>query len=81
MSNFYRAWQGKDGWKEINETIIKYNMSHRIDWQIIVEGSKRDVGKFPYLNRTGRVWNGLDVKMFKGLGDHFSVTQFRKKLY
>ena len=82
LSNFYRAWQGTGGWKEIHEKIIKDKREHNIrrkhDRQVIVKGSKRDVGKYAFLNRTGIEWNDLDGKVFKDLGN--GVKEFRARI-
>ena len=84
LSNFYRALQGTDGWKEINKLIMKDNKSHNTrrknERQVLVESSRRDVGKFSFINRTSRDWNNLDNKIFKGLEDRFNVKRLRKNL-
>jgi hypothetical protein len=84
LTNFCRAWQGKDGWNKLHTTIKKdnrlQNTRKKHDNQVKVEGSKKDVGKFSFLKRTGNDWNELDGNIFNELGHKYTVKQLKNML-
>lgn len=82
LSNFFRAAAGEGGWAELNR-YVKFDTSgygarkgHR--FKVAVTGAKTDIGKFSFIRRTGRDWNGVDREVFKG--EELKVKEFRKRV-
>jgi hypothetical protein len=82
LSSMFRAIEGRGGWKELGDKIKKDNSkySHRGSngKRIVVKGSKKDIGKFSFINRTGTEWNKIDENVFNESGGN--VLKFRKML-
>ena len=82
ICNFYRCMKGNGGWRELNEHIKmdkRRNDMHRRknnEINVIVNGARKDIGKFSFLNRTSKDWNAL-----KGIEiENVKVADFRKQL-
>ena len=85
LCNFYRALQGNGGWKELKEHIemkeTKYVCRREHRRRVVVERSKGDVGKYSYLRRTAKEWNGIDARVFEEEDENgYNVIKFRKLL-
>jgi Reverse transcriptase (RNA-dependent DNA polymerase)/Endonuclease-reverse transcriptase len=82
LCNFFRAMEGEGGWGELYRTIerseSRYEGRRNHGRKVTLNGARSDVGKFSFLNRTGRDWNGLNCSVFEG-GEQ-RVRQFRKKI-
>jgi hypothetical protein len=82
LCNYFRVMQGNDGWRELNgkvdvDSVMRgFRGEHKR--KVVLKGSKKDVGQFSFLNRTGRDWNSVDAKVFD-VSDS-SVHKFRNKL-
>lgn len=82
LCNYFRVMEGNDGWRELNgKTKVDSALrgcrgAHKR--KVVVLGSKKDVGKYSFLNRTGRDWNSVDARVFDG--SDINVYKFRKNI-
>jgi hypothetical protein len=85
LCNYFRAMQGRGGWKELY-TKIKMDTGERNcrrdnGRKVILKGSRKDVGKYSFLNRTSGEWNKLDGEVFHvENGQEPSVHFFRRNI-
>ena len=82
LCSLFRAVEGRGGWKELREKIEGDCLRNRCrggnEKRIVVKGSRKDVGKHSFLNRTGTEWNKLDEAIFTKSENN--VKKFRKLL-
>jgi hypothetical protein len=85
LCNYFRAMEGRGGWKELC-TKIKIDTGERScrrnnGRKVILKGSRKDVGKYSFLNRTSGEWNKLDEEVFHVVvGQEPSVHLFRRNI-
>ena len=74
----YCAHQGEGGWKELSGQLepAQYIARHDHDWKMHNKGTRTNVGKYSFLNRTSRDWNALPEEAF----EVESRAMFKRKL-
>ena len=70
LCNFKRVMEGVGGWAELHKKIDlengKVNSLRGHKKKVKVSRARTDVGKFSFLNRTSRDWNGLEAVLVEG---------------
>jgi hypothetical protein len=77
LCGMYRAYNKFPGWSEITDKLVKNDRPNRggHDSRLIEKGSRTDVGKFSFINRSTRDWNGLGAEQVGAKG----VREFRRR--
>ena len=79
---FFRIFMGKGGWKELKTKIkmesLRYGCRGSHERKVVVNGVRKDIGKYSFVNRTGRDWNLLDRNVFED--GEMDVKKFRSKI-
>ena len=85
LCDYFRAMEGRGGWKELY-TKIEMDMAERNcrrnnGRKVMLKSSRKDVGKYSFMNRTGGEWNKLDGEVFRvNDGQEPSVHIFRRNM-
>jgi ribonucleases P/MRP protein subunit RPP40 len=82
LCSFFRVLKGRGGWKELHTKIrmesLRYGCRGSHERKVVVKGARKDIGKYSFMNRTGREWNLLEKNIFEK--EEMDVKEFRRKI-